>query len=89
MNAPIEGTNQMDNFLAAIKAQTSLRRTYIHERLLAVQHPNFPIARKHEIYQMQRKGAGVTEIANNLGVERHEIHKLLGRTSWPHPATLT
>lgn len=89
MTAPIEGTNQMDNFLAAIKAQTTLRQSYIHERLLAVQQPNFPISRKHEIYQMQREGAGVTEIANNLGIERHEIHKLLGRTSWPHPATLT
>tara|TARA_R110000765_G_scaffold383282_1_gene474574 strand:- start:114 stop:383 length:270 start_codon:yes stop_codon:yes gene_type:complete len=89
MTALKEGNNQMNNFLAAIQAQTNLRETYIHERLLAVQHPNFPISRKHEIYQLQRSGAGVTQIAQKIGVERHEIHKLLGRTSWPHPATLT
>lgn len=79
----------MTKFLEAIKAQASLRETYIHDRLLAVQHPNFPIKKKHEIYQLQRSGNGVTEIAIHMGVERQEIHKLLGRTSWPHPATLT
>lgn len=79
----------MDNFFKAIKAQSNLRELYIHDRLLAVQHPRFQIDSKHKIYAMQRSGVGVTEIANNLGVDRHEIHKLLGRTSWPHPATLT
>ena len=79
----------MDNFFRAIQAQSDLRETYIHERLLKVQHPNFPIKKKREIYNLQRSGLGVTEIANNLGIERSEIHRLLGRTSWPHPATLT
>ena len=79
----------MDNFLKAIKAQSHLREVYIHDKLLKVQHPKFPIERKHEVYAMQREGAGVTQIAKNLGVERSVIHKLLGRSLWPNPAALT
>ena len=79
----------MDNFFNAIKAQSNLREKYIHDKLLKVQHPKFPIARKREIYEMQRSGAGVSEISKKMNADRGEIHKLLGRTAWPHPATLT